>query len=62
MNQIDLSLLEHLPFGLLLLDQDCRVGWLNSAMQEMLAIPASDVVGKTAAELPDSVHHLISGD
>ena len=62
MNQIDLSLLEDLPFGLLMLDQDGRVGWLNSAMQEMLALPASDVAGKTAAELPDAVHHLISGD
>ena len=62
MTQIDLSLLEHLPFGLLLLDQDGRVSWLNTAMQEMLDLPAGEMAGKTAPELPDAVHHLISGD
>ena len=62
MTQIDLSLLEHLPFGLLLLDQDGRASWLNTTMQEMLDLPASEVIGKTATQLPDAIHQLISGD
>lgn len=62
MTQIDLSLLEHLPFGLLLLDQDGRVSWLNTTMQEMLDLPAAEVAGKTAAQLPDAIHQLIAGD
>ena len=62
MTQIDLSLLEHLPFGLLLLDQDGRVSWLNTTMQEMLDLPAAEVAGKTAAQLPEAIHQLIGGD
>ncbi len=62
MTQIDQSLLENLPFGLLLLDPEGRAIWLNGAMQDMLHLPASEVIGKSGAQLPKTVQQLLGAE
>ena len=62
MTQIDQSLLEHLPFGLLLLDPEGRANWLNGAMRDMLGLATSEVIGKSGVQLPDTVQQLLSAE
>ena len=60
MNQIDQTLLNHLPVGLLLLDQNGRIAWLNDDISELLAAPASDLIGKTIAQLREPAQQLLA--
>jgi len=62
MTQIDQTLLQQLPFGLLLLEQDGRIAWLNDTMHDLLGMPAADLVGKLARELPEPVQPLLAGE
>lgn len=62
MNQIDQTLLQDLPLGLLLLDQDGRITWLSDAMSELLDIPANELIGKSAAQLPQSAQSLLAAE
>ena len=62
MTQIDQTLLQDLPFGLLLLDRDGRISWLNDTMSRLLGMPGSDLLGKSKLELPESGQRLLSGE
>lgn len=56
---IDPGLLEHLPVGLLLLDAQGRVAWLNEAMTELGGASPAAALGRSVAELPDAARLLI---
>jgi diguanylate cyclase (GGDEF)-like protein len=48
--------LENSPCGTLILDQDGRITWLNSALEEMLGLNAQKLVGLDAETLPFTSH------
>jgi len=62
MTHIDPSLLQTLPIGLLLLDENGRIDWLNDAMSEMLDTPATELLGKHIAELGESAQQLLAAE
>lgn len=49
------AVLNSISEGIVLVELDGRVTLVNSAMQEILGIPGSDLLGKHLAELPESV-------
>jgi len=62
MNHINQNLLQELPIGLLLLDQDGRIAWLNEGMHELLGLPDADLLGKSVAQLPQPAQLLLSAE
>jgi len=58
--QMDRALLEHLPVGLLLLDEDGQVIWVNRLMTELLATAAPELLGKSAEQLPQAVQQALA--
>ncbi len=64
-------LLHHVPVGILVQDAAGRVTWVNDTLETQLGMPAEDLLGKTAEELPleltdtqapeGTVYHLTSG-
>lgn len=62
MTHIDHALLQHLPLGLLLLDPDGRIAWLNEGMHELLGMPDAELIGKSVAQLPQQTQLLLSSE
>lgn len=60
MHQIDPSLLEDLPIGLLLLDQEHRVSWANRRLVEIIGMPAEELAGKHLEQLGEPVQRLLA--
>ena len=58
--QMDRALLEHLPVGLLLLDEGGQVIWVNRLMTELLAMAAAELLGKSAEQLPQAAQQALS--
>jgi len=59
-HHVDLSLLEDLPVGLLLLDPDSRVRWSNRRLAELLGLPAEELAGRRLSELGESAQRLLA--
>ncbi|WP_164513191.1 sensor domain-containing diguanylate cyclase [Thiosocius teredinicola] len=59
MSEIDQNLLQQVPFGMLTLDTDGGVVWVNEAMCNMLAVQDSELLGKSIAQLPEHVRNLL---
>ena len=62
MTQIDQTLLQDLPIGLLLFDVDGRISWLNDAASDLLDTPAAELVGKPIAQLDEATQQLLATD
>jgi diguanylate cyclase (GGDEF)-like protein len=60
MTQIDETLLQDLPTGMLLLDEDGRISWLNDAISQLLDMPAAELLGKFVAQLDKPVQQLLA--
>ncbi len=60
MTEIDKSLLEHLPFGLMLLDPEGRIQWTNNALCRMLGEQDEKLSGKTVDELPEAMGRMLA--
>lgn len=59
MPQIDLALLEKLPVGLMLVDADDHVAWINDTLAAMLGTDSAALAGQPLGELPASAQHLL---
>ena len=64
--QIDHTLLEDLPFGLLLLGPDARTVWINNKAAELIGAPSAELRDRPASEislagqpLPETEHRLL---
>ena len=62
MTHIDQNLLQELSIGLLLLDQDGRISWLNAGMQELLDLPEAGLIGKSVSQLPQPTQSLLAAE
>jgi diguanylate cyclase (GGDEF)-like protein len=57
---IDQHLLQDTEFGLLLLDQDDRIVWLNRAMAEILSASPKTLLGKRRMLLSEAAQQMLS--
>lgn len=62
MTHIDQTLLQELPIGLLLFDQDARIAWVNEGMHELLGLPDAELIGKSVSQLPQPTQALLSAE
>ncbi len=62
MIQIDQTLLEHLPVGLVLIDTDGRIAWANEMVVQMLDSETDGLVGLSLDELPKSARDLLTNE
>jgi len=62
MTHIDQNLLQELSIGLLLLDQDGRISWVNGGMHELLGLPDADLIGKSVSQLPQPAQSLLAAE
>jgi diguanylate cyclase (GGDEF)-like protein len=62
MTAIDEKLLQRISCGLLLLDADNRVEWVNDVMASKLGMQPAEVLGNTLAGLPETAQHLLSAE
>jgi diguanylate cyclase (GGDEF)-like protein len=60
MTHIDQTLLQDLPTGLLLLDENGRIGWCNDSIIELLDMPAAELFDKTIAQLDERAQQLLA--
>lgn len=60
MNHIDPTLLEDLPVGLLLLDPDGRVLWVNGTLTGILGVPPGALTGRRLGELEAPLQRLLA--
>ncbi len=61
MIQIDQSLLQHLPVGLVLIADHGKIAWANDTAIQILDA-REDLVGRSPAELPQSARRLLTGE
>ncbi len=55
--------LQHAPCGVLILDQNGTIRWLNPALEEMLGLKADQLVGHSREQFPYTTHRgLFKGD
>lgn len=59
---IDLDLLEKLPFGLMALDSEHRIGDVNHTMGRLLDTPIGNLVGKRLDDLPVAIRQLLASE
>ncbi len=61
-NMADISFNETLytvcPTGMLAIDDDVCIRWVNPALEEMLNLPGEALIGKDKSALPESLHAL----
>ena len=60
MIQIDQTLLQHLPFGLVLIDTDGKIAWANEKVGQMLDSETDGLIGRSLTELPKSARDLLT--
>lgn len=60
MSEIDQNLLQQVPFGMLSLEADGRVAWVNEAMCDILALHETELLGKSVANLPEHAQQLLA--
>ncbi|MET0027142.1 MAG: diguanylate cyclase [Candidatus Thiodiazotropha sp.] len=46
------------PTGMLAIDDDVCIRWINPALEEMLNLPGDELIGKDKNTLPESLHAL----
>jgi diguanylate cyclase (GGDEF)-like protein len=59
MTKIDLSILENLDLGLLLLESDDRISWANARSAELLGTSVAELIGHTPGEIRTSMQPLL---
>jgi diguanylate cyclase (GGDEF)-like protein len=52
------TLYEVCPTGMLAIDDDVRIRWMNPALEAMLNLSGSELVGKDKSTLPEGLHAL----
>ncbi|MCU7904601.1 MAG: PAS domain-containing protein [Candidatus Thiodiazotropha sp. (ex Epidulcina cf. delphinae)] len=52
------TLYEVCPTGMLAIDNDVCIRWMNPALEAMLNLPGDELVGKDKGSLPESLHAL----
>ncbi len=52
------ALFDACPTGVLAVDQDIRIRWINPALEYMLDLSADELVGKDQQTLPEGLHAL----
>lgn len=60
MTQIDQTLLQDLTTGLLLLDENGHISWLNDTVADVLGEPAAELLGKSISELAEPTRQLLA--
>ncbi|MCB1784685.1 MAG: diguanylate cyclase [Chromatiaceae bacterium] len=62
MTQIDQSLLQNAPFGLLLIDRNDLIGWANQRAAEMLQSSVAELTGQRVNALGDASRKLLQAE
>ena len=60
MTEIDKTLLQHLPFGLMLLDQEGQIQWASEALCRMLGEQNDKLTGKAVDDLPEPMRRMLA--
>lgn len=53
---------QHAPFGMLVIDNQDRIAYANHALEGLVGLPASQLLGHTRESLPSPTHRLLFAD
>jgi diguanylate cyclase (GGDEF)-like protein len=60
MTEIDRGLLQHLPLGMALLNDEQRIGWVNATLCRLLGCEAKTLIGQKIDELPRATQRMLA--
>ena len=58
----ELAWFQHAPFGMLVIDSEGRIAHANRALESLVGLPASQLLGHTRDSLPSPTHRLLFAD